>query len=503
MKNNIGKSSLLITASKFTSLIINLLCAMILSRMRTLQEYGTYSQLLMVNSLVSSFLVLGLPNSINYFLAKSDSAVTRHKFLNQYFTISTILAVLSGMLLLFLLPVTEMYFRNPDISSYAFFLLLYPFASITMSAIESILVIYERPLLLVTYRFLNSLSLLGVLIVSDAYSLNFHQYLFLFLFTELTFAVAVLGITSYLAGLLRFTFDLYAIREIFAFCAPIGLASAVGTISLELDKLLITHFFSTAEYAIYANAAKELPLTTLVSATTMVAMPKIVQMLHKEKIAQAVNLWKNVFVFNYTIMGLLVFGIVCYAPEVITILYSDKYIPGVTVFRIYTCLLLLRCAYFGMFLSATGETKPIFKTSIIILVLNVFFNILLYYWLGFIGPAIATVLTTFFSAYMLLWHSSKKLGIPIADFLPLKELFNITIICCTFAIIFSCLKKVLPIEILMSNIIANVFAISFIKHTTAEIIESVLLGCIWAILYCLVVYKPMRYIWNQFNIEEG
>lgn len=72
-KSNVGKDGLKLTVSRLITLSIALVSAMLLSRFRTLEEYGTYSQILLVTNIVTSLLMLGLPNSINYFLARAES----------------------------------------------------------------------------------------------------------------------------------------------------------------------------------------------------------------------------------------------------------------------------------------------------------------------------------------------------------------------------------------------------------------------------------------------
>ena len=62
-----------LTISKVMSLVIAMVSSMLLSRYRTLEEYGTYSQLLMVINIMTSLLMLGLPNSINYFLSRAET----------------------------------------------------------------------------------------------------------------------------------------------------------------------------------------------------------------------------------------------------------------------------------------------------------------------------------------------------------------------------------------------------------------------------------------------
>ena len=71
-KNNLGADAIKISASKIISLGMTMVTTMLLSRFRTLEEYGTYSQMLLVIGLVTSVCMLGLPNCINYFLARAE-----------------------------------------------------------------------------------------------------------------------------------------------------------------------------------------------------------------------------------------------------------------------------------------------------------------------------------------------------------------------------------------------------------------------------------------------
>ncbi len=502
MRNSVGKSTLLITASKLASLGINMVYVMVLSRIRTLEEYGTYSQLLIAVNLISMLFVLGLPNGINYFLAREESAEGKRLYLSHYFTLNLLLSVSAGVVLFLGIPLLKLYFHNEMIGVYSFFLLLYPFASITMSAVESMLVVYERLRTLVLYRLLNSLSLLGILVAVDTLGLTFRQYMVLFLMAELLFALAVYVLAGRLSGGLRLTISAAKLQEIAVFCIPIGLASAVGTLSSELDKLVISTFFSTSEYAIYTNAAKELPLTVLSSATTMVIMPKVVQYLHRREKARAVLLWKNAFLFNYAVMAVMVSGIVTYAPEVITILYSEKYLPGVTVFRIYTLLMLLRTTYFGMILNAAGKTKYIFHISVVQLCVNTVLNIIGCRWLGFIGPALATVLVSFIGAVLLSRRTGKEVGMPFRAVIPWRGLLFITAVNLAFAVAFAVVKQVLPLETWGGALFSTVLFNHVSAASLGECAESVLLGAVWALLYFALLSRFLKKKWNELN-QQG
>lgn len=93
MKSTIAGDALKLTISKMIILVLSMIAAMLLSRFRTLEEYGTYSQLLLVINLVTSIIMLGLPNSINYFLARAETEESRQKFLSIYYTLRPFLVL--------------------------------------------------------------------------------------------------------------------------------------------------------------------------------------------------------------------------------------------------------------------------------------------------------------------------------------------------------------------------------------------------------------------------
>ena len=82
---SVGKKSLILTITKIITLLVSLIVSMLLSRYATLEEYGTYSQLLIAVNLFTSIFMLGLPNSTNYFLVKYTLLYFTDFCLYEYF----------------------------------------------------------------------------------------------------------------------------------------------------------------------------------------------------------------------------------------------------------------------------------------------------------------------------------------------------------------------------------------------------------------------------------
>ena len=112
MANKLGKNAAHLTVAKTITMLLTLITGVLLSHFRTLEEYGTYSQIMLAITTAISFLMLGLPNSTNYFLARADSGEERKKFLSVYYTLNTTLCVVLGVTLIVIIPILEKYFKS-------------------------------------------------------------------------------------------------------------------------------------------------------------------------------------------------------------------------------------------------------------------------------------------------------------------------------------------------------------------------------------------------------
>jgi O-antigen/teichoic acid export membrane protein len=481
-KQTLGGDVVKLTLSKVITAAISMGCTMLLSRFRTLDEYGTYSQLLLVINLASSLLMLGLPNSINYFLARADTQEERQKFLSVYYTFSTVLSLLVGGVLVCSVSLIAKYFDNAAIRSFLYFLALYPWGNIIASSVENLLVVYHRTDLIIWYRLANSCCLLGIILLVQVLNWDFQAYMVLLLGVYVFFAVVVYILAARLSGRLRISFDRKMLHSILVFSIPMGLATVVGTLDIEIDKLLIGRMMDTEQLAIYTNASKELPVTMIASALTAVLLPSMIRMLKDGEKRKAVALWGVATELSFTVICLISAGVITYASDVMMLLYSEKYLAGIPVFCVYALVLLLRCTYFGMVLNASGKTKSVFYCSLASLGLNIVLNPLFYWLFGMIGPAIATFLSMLVVLIAQLVLTARIVELPFREIFPWKSLGKILLINIAFAGCFWGIKAVLPIETLLGSLG-----------------ESLLLGAVWSAVYFLILRRPIKQAWRKLN----
>lgn len=484
-KVTLGKDAISLSASKVIIALISMVTSMLLARFRTLEEYGTYSQIIMVTDLVTTILLLGLPNSINYFLAKADAEEERQKFLSVYLTISTILTAIIGVCLFLSMPLIISYFNNPYITTFAYIFAIYPWSSLMINSLSNTCIIYGKAQKLVVFNIIHAIISLIILLAARFTGISFQLYMAIYMsYTLLTALFSVAWIRK-MSGRILPKFDKDLLKVIFAFSIPLGLASVVGTLNVELDKLVIGKFFTTDEYAIFANAAKELPVTMLATSLTAVMMPHIVRLLKDNKNREATEKWGSAIILSLSFMCVIVGGFIVFAPDVMSLLYSEKYVTegGVLVFRIYSFVLLLRVTYWGIILNASGNSKKIMISSIITLILNFAGNILFYYIIGFIGPAVSTFISVLIMNVVQLVWTSRIINIKVIKMLPWMKMLKL-------------IFETLAIGTVVA-IIKYIFLPQY--QRSISIIISICLGALWMAIFILINRKNIKRDWKNLS----
>ena len=173
---------------------------------------------------------------------------------------------------------------------------------------------------------------------------------------------------------------------------------------------------------------------------------------------------------------------VTFAPQIMTVLYSEKYLPGTNVFRIYSLVLLFRTTYYGMVLNALGKTRTILRASIATMVSNLVLDYVLYKLLGLMGPAIATLLSVGIMNMYQLYLTKKYIKVKFTDIYPLGKMLRILALNAGLAVVFYLVQQVL-----------------FRLVPADEIVLTVGLGVIWIGVYFLLVKRNVLTIWKDLN----
>ena len=481
-RGNIGKDSLKLTISQMGALLIGMVSAMLLSRFRTLAEYGTYSQLYIISEITAPVIMLGIPAGISYFLARGATPSDKRQVLYMNLLATTVLGVLTGVLLFVLKPFLISYFSNPDLGRIIVIVALFPWARTVHNSIQSILIVYNKTTWLIVYKISHSLMILLAVSVTLLSGLDFYIYMIMFIAIESLFALMVYFIASYAAGGVYLSFNTGLMKKMVMYSIPIGLSTALGSINKNIDKLIIGKFYGTEDLAIYTNAARELPLYLIGVSIATALLPRLILLIKEKRNKEAIGIWGESIKLSYVFMCFSAAVLVVYAPEIISILYSSKYLPGVDVFRVYSLLLLLNVTSFNMIINSMGKTRYILYSALVSIAANIVFSIGLYYLLGFIGPAIATLISfTSFSVVQLL-ITIRLTGCSFRKIFPWRSIGLTSSVNILMGVFFFLAGKMIGLDLLIG-----------------QVAESIVFGSVWLIVYFWLYFKYIRRKWDILN----
>lgn len=401
-------------------LLSSIIQTMLISRFLTLEEYGVYSQLLMIISITSSFTVLGLNNAINYFYNIQEIQQNKDKYVSNIFNVTIISGIIGVILCLIFRFQISNYFKNDSIAFLILYILFIPMTDNLISLYNPIYISLKKSKAISIINFV--ISIIKTILIPLTYYLT-KNLKYIFLSQLLINIIQVLFFTFDIKKYFKYQLclNIRIIKEILKYAVPLAIATMVGTLFKESDKLIIAKLMTTKELAIYTNMSKQLPFEFISLSFVSVITPIIVKEL-KNNMLSAAKIWKNFLEFSYIISWTLTCCAILCSKELLIFLYSEKYIEGYSIFNIYLITELFRFTYFGLILSSCGKTGFITISSIISLIVNMILNILLYKIIGFNGPAYATLFSTIAMGLIQIVYSCKILNIKLHDLFNYKKL---------------------------------------------------------------------------------
>ena len=423
--------------------VVILLVGMVLSRLLTKVDLATYRQTFLAYNVVAPFLSLGLSSGLYYFLPDEKKRV------RGVVVDGLLLMVVMGMVYAIFIACGGNYllakrFSNPEVVQTLLYLIPYPLITLPAGLLGAVLVVRGKISQLSIFNVLSNL-LLGGSILGACLVWRTTQGIII-INVAVSMVIGIVAITLMLKAVPRDDWrpNWNNIKFMTSYSFPLALATMLGSIALQLDKIIVSSMCSPEDFAVYSNGAIEIPLIGVVtgSISTVILADMAAYCKRGEK-AQALVLFKKGAVRSALILLPAMAFLMVYSKEFITILFTEKYLGSVNVFRIYLGILPIRIVMYGPALMALNMTRVILLRSLCDLLLNMVLSCIFVYFWGPYGAAIATVLTLF------IWTVPFNLAMIARGF------------CCRW-------YEILPLQI-----IGKIFCICFVSAILSFAISSV------------------------------
>lgn len=422
-KSGAALNSLLLTLVQVVTTVLGIIVTKLLSVHFSLEEYGTYSQALLVTTTATSISILGLTNATNYFYNRTDDSESKKKYLATIFSIQYLVGILIAIfLILFREPIAG-YFGNDRLGNIMLVVAFTPLLTNLIAMYQNLFVSIGEAKKIAARNFIVSFVKLLAVIVACFVTRNIVTVLVVILITDILQVIYFSLMFSKDQWPIRYTdARKELVKEILKFSIPMAIYVMTNSLSRDIDKYVISAFSDTATLAVYSNAAKILPFDLLTSSLITVLVPIITRQINQGEKREAQKLFKLYLRIGYILTCAFVGGAIAVSRYLMLFLYDSKYMAGYAVFVIYLFVDMIRFANVTTILSGSGKTKTLMTISIITLILNAFFNVVAYFFFGMIGPAVTTLVLTFFMNVSLLHFGAKEIESTILHLFDIKEM---------------------------------------------------------------------------------
>lgn len=405
-KNRILGDSIALAAVKIFTMVTSIVSTMILSRALPLTEYGTYSTGNLICNTATLLSAFGLIDAVNYYY-NGKKTEERNRYINTVFLLFLICGGIAGIAILYGKNFLTEYFHNPALGGICAYIAFRPLALNMGQGLQNLQVsIGKARLCALRNGMISSVKVIAIIITavtSKDIRIVFFCLLMVETVSDVMFYIVLKnnGVT-----ISPFHADFSKIKEILAFCIPMGIYIQTNSLSRDLDKYVIGFFESTDKLAIYTNCSTKLPFDVVSGPLLTLLIPLLTTCIKNDDYKNGSQLFKCYIKIGYIFTFAFGIGCILVASQAVEFLYGSKYLEGVPLFIIYVIVDMINFISYSLALAAKGRTKELMKVSCVALALNTVINLLMYKTLGFLGPALATVIVTFGVSFCLLSKSA-------------------------------------------------------------------------------------------------
>lgn len=434
--NGAATNSIMLTFVQVITTVFGLIVTKLLSVHFSLQEYGTYSQALLVANTVTSLSILGLTNATNYFYNRTNEEREQRQYIATIFSIQYVIGITCGISIILLRSKISSYFNNPDLNKYLLIVAFTPFLGNLIAMFQTLFVSIGKAKVIALRNFVVSVVRVITVVVACFIIRDIVTVVFVVLFMDIVQVLYFyLLFTKYKSPIHVFDSRAFLVKEILVFSIPMSVYVLTNSLSRDIDKYVISAFANTETLAVYTNAAKILPFDMLTASMITVLIPIITRMINRKEYGEAQDVFKLYLRIGYVLTFIFVGGAIAVSKDLMLFLYDEKYLSGLPVFIIYLVVDMIRFANVTTILSGAGKTKILMVISVTTMALNAIFNVIGYKVLGIVGPALVTLILTIGMTIALLHFGAREIHTRIIKLFNFREIgvIGVQIVCVGFA----------------------------------------------------------------------
>lgn len=417
--------ALLLTSGRMLAFGAAFFIPVVLARVFTPEEFGTYKQIFLLFASLYYIVQLGVATSLFYFVPRQPENAGR--FVGNALAVLAVAGVACAAAMVIFRDVLAWLFNNPEMPRYAALLAAYVLLMLLSAPLEVAMIARNRHRAATWSYALSDVLRAGLFILPAA------------LTADLTWLMAgAVGFALARAVAMALWFrrgveggvkpDRGLLREQLAYSLPFGLAVMVATLQTHYHQYAVSHEFDAATFAIYAVGCLQIPLVDFVATPTGdVMMVRMTEELRDGDEAGARATWHDAVGSLALLLFPLVGVLLLVASDLIVLLFTETYAASIPIFMLWTLGVLLSPIQTDGVLRVHARTRLLLMISLIQLALIAALIGPFLEWFGLSGAVLITLVALAAAKGIGLGAVHRLLELGVRDLLPWRSLALVTV----------------------------------------------------------------------------
>lgn len=466
-KRRLLQHSTFLIVSKIVNSLTVFFTGVLLTRSLSKTDYGTFSQFVLLSTVISLVLGAWLAKSIYYFVPTSPK---KRQIVLQTTVVLFGMGLIAGLLIWLLRYQIAHWFGNPPLASLTVYISLYMLMLTLHILSEPFFISVDKAHVLALTNVVFSVVYMLVLGYALIKGVSLSQLMIIVILLYLGLVVFVLANMVKLPSRDLRVLNMELLSGQFQYAAPLFFSSFIMVLGYQVDKFVIATIYPTTDFAVYYRGAIELPLIAIIIFTIYnMLLPKFVQLYKADQKGAFLRVWHEaikktaILVFPLFVIFLFI------SQRFITFLYTERYAGSAPIFRIYLLIVLVQVTSFDIILQATGRTRGIFYACALKLITSLAASLVLIRSMGLAGPAIGLVFGHFIATLYYLIRIRKIFLLSFAQVLPWVPVLQLLVITL-------CLG-------------ALTYTISFLGLFPSKLVFMGVYSSVFTFLYAVLIFK--------------
>jgi O-antigen/teichoic acid export membrane protein len=397
---------------------------LVLARVFSLEEFGTYKQLFLIHETLWMSLGFGLSASLYYFIPQYPNEWRVYVYQTLFLLGCVGIAGVGGLVLL--KSQVASLLNSPDIEPYLPYLAVYTGTSLLTTNLECMMVILKQSRLvastIVLSDFIRAFLMIGAAIWT-------HSMLVLILaalgwmicrLIMLLFYLRTLGMSWWIRP------QLVRVREQLRYSTPLGLADIAGALADRLHQYVVSYAFNPAAFAIYAVGCFYIPVIDIVFGSIIeVTLVRLSELQKNGQNQESLKVIGDSVAKVCLILLPLYVWLMVNARNVMVLLFTERFEASVDIFKVFLTTVLLFAFQLDYVQKAFADTRFGFFVYLLRLLLTGILLALLVAPFGLLGAVVAFVVALGIMRVLVILRAAFLLRVTLVQLLPWSQLGRI------------------------------------------------------------------------------